>query len=82
MLGRLLWAAPFVPNFKEYVRPLEVLLSPKSSGEWTRECTEALNKVLRVIEERLTLAVADPHKHMDVGVSVGAETGMAVITQA
>ena len=57
-------------------------MSPKSTGEWTMECTEGLNKVLRVIEKRLTLAVADPHKPMEIGVSVGAETGMAVITQA
>lgn len=50
VLGRLLWAAPFVPGFKERVRPLEALLSPKSAGEWTQECTAALNDILRVVE--------------------------------
>lgn len=82
VLGRLLWASPFVPNFKEKVRPIEVLLSPKSSGEWTEECTEALNDILRVVEKRLTLAVADPHSPMELYVSVGAATGLVVITQA
>lgn len=81
MLGRLLWAAPFVPGFKERVRPLEALLSPRSAGEWTEECTAALNDILRVVEKRFTLAIADPHAPLQLAVSVGPETGMAVMTQ-
>ncbi len=32
VLGRLLWAAPFIPDFKARIEPIEALLSPKSSG--------------------------------------------------
>lgn len=81
MLGRLLWASPFVPNFKEQVKPIEQLLSPKGPGEWTEECTQALNNILRTVERRLTLTIADPYRPMEVYVSVGNETGLAVITQ-
>lgn len=81
VLGRLLWAAPFIPNFKEHVRPLEALLSPKGEGVWTQECTEALNRMLRTIERRLTLAIADPYAPMQLYVSVGPATGMVIITQ-
>jgi hypothetical protein len=80
-LGRLLWASPFVPNFKTLVEPIEKLLSPKGPGVWTEECTLALNKILRCIEQRLTLATADPYAPMDVYVSVGDESGLAMLTQ-
>jgi hypothetical protein len=32
ILGKLLWAAPFIPDFKRLVAPLERLLSSGSSG--------------------------------------------------
>jgi hypothetical protein len=79
-LGRLLWASPFIPNFKERVKPIEELLSPKGPGAWTKQCTQALNDMLRTIEQRLTLATADPYAPMEVYISVGPETGLAVIT--
>ena len=70
-----------MPNFKEIVRPIEGLLSPKGQSEWTPECTAALNTILRCIEERLTLATADPYAPMQVYISVGQDTGLAIITQ-
>ena len=63
------------------MEPIEKLLSPKGPGVWTEECTLALNKVLRCIEQRLTLATADPYAPMDVYVSVGDESGLAMLTQ-
>ena len=63
------------------MEPIENLLSPKGPGVWTEECTLALNKVLRCIEQRLTLATADPYAPMDVYVSVGDESGLAMLTQ-
>lgn len=35
VLGRLLWASPFIADFKRKVRPIEALLSPRSEGQWT-----------------------------------------------
>lgn len=81
VLGRLLWASPFVPNYKELVKPMEALLSPKSGGDWTGACTEALNRVLRVIEQRLTLAIANPDEPIHVFVDVGAGVGMGMLAQ-
>ena len=81
MLGRLLWAAPFIPNFKQRIRPIEALLSPKSAGVWTQDCTDALNELLRIVERRFTLAIADPHQPLEVEVAVSTDTGLAMITQ-
>lgn len=76
-----MWAAPFIPDFKDKVRPLETLLSPKGEGVWTQECTDALNQMLRTVERRLTLAIADPYAPMHVYVSTSPTTGMVMITQ-
>jgi hypothetical protein len=80
VLGRLLWASPFIPNFKERIKPIEALLSPKSPGVWTKSCTEALNELLRIIECRFTLAIANPHEPLAVDVAVSPDTGLAMIT--
>ena len=74
-------ASLFVPKFKEMVKPIEKLLTPKGPGVWTEVCTDALNSILRCIKQRLTLATADPYAPMEVYVSVGEETGLAIITQ-
>lgn len=49
ILGKLLWASPFIPEFKRLVAPLEELLSSSSAGEWTPECTDAVNSMSRIM---------------------------------
>ena len=49
ILGKLLWASPFIPQYKKLVAPLEDLLSAGSPGEWGPECTEAVNELTRVM---------------------------------
>ena len=39
LLGKLLWCSGFVPEYKKLIAPVEALLSPKSDGKWTEECT-------------------------------------------
>lgn len=43
ILGKLVWASPFIPSYKRIVAPLEALLSRKSDGKWTMDHTAALN---------------------------------------
>jgi hypothetical protein len=49
ILGKLLWASPFIPEYKTLVAPLERLLSTGSSGEWGPECTAAVNQPTKVM---------------------------------
>jgi hypothetical protein len=81
VLGRLLWASPFIPNYKQKVRPIEALLSPNGPGEWTSECTAALNALLRDVERRLAMAIAKPMEPVQVHVSMGPESGMVALSQ-
>ena len=48
VLGKLNFAATFIPDFKRVIKPLVSLLSSRSDGRWTVECTDALNKVLHI----------------------------------
>jgi hypothetical protein len=81
LLGRMLWASPFVPDYKRLVRPIEALLGARDDARWTAECTEALNEIARVVFQRLTLAIPDAHAPLEVHVSVGEETGGVVMVQ-
>ena len=49
VLGKLLWASPFIPEYKGLVTPLEELLSGSSPGVWTAECTDAVNKLTELM---------------------------------
>ncbi len=60
LLGKLLWCSGFVPEFKLLIEPIEQILSPASEGRWTLECTEACNKMVRIIFGRIALHSADP----------------------
>lgn len=41
----------------------------------------ALNELLRDVEKRLTLAIANPHAPLQAYASLGEDTGMVVLTQ-
>lgn len=45
VLGKLLWASTFIPDYKFIVQPIERLLNRKKGSVWTQECTEALNQL-------------------------------------
>lgn len=49
ILGKLLWASLFIPEYKRLVALLEKLLSAGSSGEWTAECTDAVNAMTQIM---------------------------------
>ena len=60
MLGKLLWASPFIPEYKRLVNPLEEFLSGGSTGEWPSECTEAVNKLIEIMYQQIKIVQGDP----------------------
>ena len=48
LLGRMNFAQTFILDYKRIIRPLVALLSSKSNGEWSVECTQAVNQVLHL----------------------------------
>ena len=58
IVGRLTWAGTFVPGFKEMIHPIELLLQ-RAESVWTECCTQALNRLVAVIFQRLQLGIAD-----------------------
>jgi hypothetical protein len=39
IVGKLNFAAPFIPNYKQLIKPIEALLSRKLNPQWTEPCT-------------------------------------------
>jgi hypothetical protein len=49
VVGKLVWASSFIPNFKHIVGPIEQLLGRKKGQLWDARCTEALNELARLV---------------------------------
>jgi hypothetical protein len=77
----LLWASPFIPEYKRLVTPLESLLSGSSTGEWTVECTEVVNKLTEMMYQQIKLVQGDPSGVFEVYSSVRGEIGLVVMAQ-
>ncbi len=82
LVGKLNFAAPFIPNYKKLVRPIEALLSRKGTAKWTSKCTDALNQLVAHIFQRLALRIADVSLPFTVYIGVEADQASVVITQA
>ena len=59
LLGKLLWASPFLPNYKRLIAPIEALLGAKGEVRWTQECTTSLNAIIAMIFLRLRVSTPD-----------------------
>ena len=46
LVGKLMYASPHIPHFKERVKPIEALLAQRGEVKWTEACTVALNDLL------------------------------------
>ena len=73
LVGKLNFAAPFIPNYKKLVRPIEALLSRKGTAKWTSKCTDALNQLVAHIFQRLALRIADVSLPFTVYIGVEAD---------
>lgn len=58
VLGKLNWASKFCPHHWKVARPLKQLLRKESDGEWTADCTAALNHLLDLAAAQLRLQIA------------------------
>jgi hypothetical protein len=59
VMGKLNYCSRFCPRYNATVAPLRQLLSKQGSHLWTRECTDALNKMVSVACDRMKLHLAD-----------------------
>jgi hypothetical protein len=80
-LGKLLWASPFIPEFKKLVMPLESLLSSGNAGEWSPECTQAVNDLTKAMYDQVKLVQGDPNGEFYMYVSVERNVGLIATTQ-
>ena len=82
IVGKLVWASGFTPNFKEETRPIETLLSCKdTTAMWSTNCTAALNRLVALIFRRMRLGLIDYAQPVDLYVGYSSHTVCTVLTQ-
>jgi Reverse transcriptase (RNA-dependent DNA polymerase)/RNase H-like domain found in reverse transcriptase len=54
-LGVLGYQRPFIPGFTHLARPITQLLKKEKKFKWTDECTEALDKLIKIVSSDLVL---------------------------
>ena len=81
IVGKLVWASGFIPNFKEEIRPIEALLSRKDTAAmWNADCTAALNQLVALIFHRMRLGLIDYAQPVDLYTRCTSHTVCTVLT--
>ena len=80
VLGKLLWAAPFIPTYKRIVAPIEGLLACRGSVRWLLECTAALNELASIIFLRLRVSMPQEDQPFKLYPDFDHQVSMAVLT--
>lgn len=80
IIGKLVWASGFLPNFKEEVRPIEALLS-RTTTSWTADCTDTLNRLVALIFRRMRLGLIDYSLPVNLFVGYTQHSMRAILTQ-
>jgi len=62
--GLVQYMAKFVPNLSETLEPLRNLTRKNTPWKWTKECTEAFEKVKKLLKQTDVLAIYDPDKDL------------------
>ena len=80
IVGKLVWASGFLPNFKEEIRPIEALLS-RTTTSWTAECTDTLNRLVALIFRRMRLGLIDYSLPVNLFTGYTQHSMRAILTQ-
>ena len=69
-------------RYKQLIRPVEALLPVDSTFEWTRNCTDAVNKILALVLTRLKLHLPDHTLPFELYVDFNDDVNTAILSQA
>ncbi|KAL3892079.1 hypothetical protein ACJMK2_004316 [Sinanodonta woodiana] len=62
--GLVQYMAKFVPNLSETFEPLRNLTRKNTPWKWTKQCTEAFERVKQLLKQTDVLAIYDPNKDL------------------
>lgn len=80
VLGNLLWAAPFIPNYKRIVVPIKGLLACQGTVCWMWECTAALNELASIVFLHLHISMPQTDKPFKLCPDFDHQVGIAALT--
>jgi hypothetical protein len=81
ILGVLGYQRPFIPNFANIARPLIALTKKDHPFVWTKECTQALNRLIDIILDNPSLQQPDLSRPFHLQVDASAYATGALLTQ-
>jgi RNase H-like domain found in reverse transcriptase len=80
-LGVLGYQRQFIPNFSHLVHPLNELLKKNKKFEWTEECTEAVDKLIKAVISNPVLLCPDFKKPFILEVDASQYATGAILYQ-
>ena len=81
VLGVLGYQRPFIPNYATIAKPLTDLTCKDHPFEWTPQCRQALDTLIKIILSNLSLRQPDPNKPFFLQVDASAFATGAILTQ-
>jgi hypothetical protein len=81
ILGVLGYQRPFIPNYANIARPLVALTKKTQAFLWTKDCTDALNKLIAIILDNPSVLQPDLTKPFFLQVDASAFATRAILTQ-
>jgi hypothetical protein len=81
ILGVLGYQRPFIPNYTNIAQPLVVLTKKTQAFLWTKDCTDALNKLINIILDNPSVLQPNLTKPFFLQVDASAFATGAILTQ-
>ena len=81
LCGMVRYLAKFMPNLADDLEPIRALTKKESMWNWSRECDEALNAVMRKVANTQVLAYFDLEKELVLRVDSSKDGLGAAILQ-
>jgi RNase H-like domain found in reverse transcriptase len=79
--GVLGYQCPFIPGFTHLAWPITQPLKKEKKFEWTDECTEALNKLIKIVSSDLVLQRPNYNKLFTLEVDASQYVTGAILYQ-
>jgi hypothetical protein len=80
-LGVLGYQQQFIPNFSHLAHPLNELLKKDKKFEWTEECMQVVNSLIKAVTSNLVLLHPDYKKPFMLEVDASQYTTGAILYQ-
>ena len=80
-MGKLNFCSQFVPDYRQKVRPLILLLSMQNAGKWMAVHTQVVNDLATIVQQWICLGLTDFSKPGRLHVDSDEQVCSAILVQ-